>query len=60
MNPRGKRFTISVSPSMETDLNRVKQEHYGQETHSRMINDLIMRGLTALKEQKETEDGRSA
>ena len=42
-----KRFTISVTPQMEADLNLAKQRFYCTETRNAMIQDLIVRGLDA-------------
>ena len=44
-----KRFTISVTPSMEADLDAVKKECYYKGTQNDMIRDLISRGLVSLK-----------
>lgn len=49
-----KRFTISITPSMEVDLNAVKEQCYGDGTRNDMIRDLISRGLASLK----SENGR--
>lgn len=49
-----RRFTISISPSMEVDLGMVKKERYCQDTQNDMIRDLIVRGLASL--QSETEE----
>lgn len=48
-----KRFTISITPSMEIDLDTVKKERYCKETQSDMIRDLIARGLASLKSETE-------
>lgn len=48
-----KRFTISVSPSMDEDLNLLKNEQYSKSSHSDMIRDLIVRGLSVLEEEKD-------
>lgn len=40
-----KRFTISITQSMETELEKVRQEWYENDTKSDMIRDLIVRGL---------------
>ncbi len=47
-----KRFTISVTPSMEKDLDMVKKELYYKDTRNAMIRDLIIRGLDSLKAEK--------
>ena len=44
-----KRFTISITPKMETDLDAVKQRLYYKDTRSAMIRDLIIRGLETLE-----------
>lgn len=49
-----RRFTISITPSMEVDLRMVKKERYCQDTQNDMIRDLIIRGLASL--QSETEE----
>lgn len=43
-----KRFTISVTPSMEISLDKAKQDRYYKDTQSDMIRDLINRGLASL------------
>lgn len=40
-----KRFTISVSPDMESDLDMAKKEQYYKSPQSEMFRDLITRGL---------------
>lgn len=54
MDADSKRFTISITPSMEVDLKAVKEECYCDGTRNDMIRDLIARGLASLK----SEDGR--
>ena len=49
-----RRFTISITPSMEVDLRMVKKERYCQDTQNDMFRDLIIRGLASL--QSETEE----
>lgn len=49
-----KRFTISVTPSLEVELKLVKKEFYCKDTQNEMIRDLIVRGLASL--QLETEE----
>lgn len=44
-----KRFSISITPAMEQDLDMVKKERYYKDTQSEMIRDLIARGLNTLK-----------
>lgn len=47
-----KRFTISVTPSMEAELDSAKQERYYKGTQNDMIRDLIARGLATLQAEK--------
>lgn len=47
-----KRFTISITPEMEADLDAAKQMHYYRNTQNDMIRDLINRGLAALKAEE--------
>lgn len=51
-----KRFTISITPKMETDLDVVKQRLYYKDTRSAMIRDLIIRGLEALEAENKTQE----
>jgi metal-responsive CopG/Arc/MetJ family transcriptional regulator len=44
-----KRFTISITPNMEEDLNLIKKELYYNNTRNAMIRDLIIRGLDSIK-----------
>lgn len=48
-----KRFTISITHSMEVDLDTVKKERYCQDTRNEMIRDLIERGLASLRAENE-------
>lgn len=48
-----RRFTISITPSMEVDLGLVKKERYCKDTQNDMIRDLIVRGLASLKAEAE-------
>jgi len=52
-----KRFTISVTPSMEAELDLAKKNRYYRGTQNDMIRDLINRGLESLKNEsgKETK-----
>ncbi len=50
-----KRFTISVPPSMEGELDHVKKELYYNVTQNGMIRDLIDRGLKTIEMQKQAE-----
>lgn len=51
-----KRFTISITPKMETDLDAVKQRLYYKDTRNAMIRDLIIRGLEALEAENKTQE----
>lgn len=51
-----KRFTISLTHSMELELDKVKQERYEKVTKSDMIRDLIVRGLNTLSEERKYEE----
>lgn len=46
-----KRFTISISPKMEADLDSAKQRRYYRDTQNDMIKDLIVRGLSVLEDE---------
>lgn len=46
-----KRFTISVTPNMEAELDSAKKERYYKGTRNDMIRDLISRGLASLKDE---------
>ena len=50
-----KRFTISVTPDMEVELDSVKKELYYRGTQNDMIRDLINRGLASLKNESKTK-----
>lgn len=45
-----RRITISVTPALDADLKKAKQEYYFEKTKNDMMKDLIVRGLSALKE----------
>lgn len=51
-----KRFTISITPQMETDLDAVKQRLYYKDTRNAMIRDLIIRGLEALDAENRAQE----
>ena len=62
-----KRFTISITPEMEADLDSLKQRLYYRNTRNTMIRDLIVRGLASLEaeeaakgEKRKTRSGTSA
>ena len=46
-----KRFTISVTPGMEAELDLAKKERYYRGIQNDMMRDLIRRGLDSLKEE---------
>lgn len=46
-----KRFTISVTPDIETDLDIAKKEYFYKTTQNEMIRTLIMKGLDVLKSE---------
>ena len=50
-----KRFTISVTPSMESSLDKAKQAFYYKNTQNEMIRDLIIRGLETLDTKEKVE-----
>lgn len=50
-----KRFTISVTPGMEKELETVKKEFYCKSTKKEMFQDLISRGLETLKTKEHIE-----
>lgn len=52
-----KRFTISVTPTMEVSLDKAKQERYYKDTQNDMIRDLIIRGLASLSQEQEEKCG---
>lgn len=53
-----RRFTVSITPSMDMELDEAKKENYYKNTQSDMIRDLIMRGLQDLKTEKEAKKNR--
>lgn len=53
-----KRFTISITPKMEADLDSVKQRRYYWGTRNDMIRDLIIRGLAALEAEEAEKENR--
>lgn len=55
-----RRFTISVTQSMDKELDKVKREIYYKDTQNNMIRDLIIRGLQSLAAEKVVhEQGRN-
>lgn len=56
-----RRFTISITPAMDIDLDKAKKERYYKDTQNEMIRDLIIRGLRTLNlERKPSENDRSS
>lgn len=55
MTTGANRFTISVTSSMENELDRLKRESYYNQTYNKMLRDLISRGLESLAEEAEAE-----
>lgn len=53
-----KRFTISITPKMEADLDSAKQRRYYRDTQNDMIRDLIIRGLAALEAEEGAKEKR--
>lgn len=53
-----KRFTISITPKMEADLDSAKQRHYYRGTQNDMIRDLIIRGLVDLEAEEAAKEKR--
>ncbi|MBQ8562369.1 MAG: hypothetical protein IJ443_00570 [Firmicutes bacterium] len=58
MSTELKRFTISVTPSMEAELDTAKKECYYKGTQNAMIRDLIVRGLASLHAEEEDRNGK--
>ena len=50
-----KRFTISITPKMEADLDSAKHRRYYRDTQNNMIRDLIVRGLEEAAKGKRRE-----
>lgn len=48
MSEKLKRFTISIAPCLEQDLNEAQTGPYRDDSHSKMLRDLIARGLNAV------------
>jgi hypothetical protein len=44
-----KRFTISIEPSMETDLSAVREKYFCNVSQSEMLRRLIVCGLASAK-----------
>ena len=47
-----KRFTISITPKMEADLDSARQRRYWQDTQNVMIRELSVRGLEEAAKRK--------
>jgi len=54
-----RRFTISVTPDMNMELDEAKKETYYKSTQNDMIRDLIMRGLQNLKSEKAAKESQA-
>ena len=54
-----KRFTISITPSMESSLDKAKRDFYYKDTQNEMIRDLIIRGLETLNRKDEEEKSKN-
>lgn len=50
-----KRFMISVTPSMETDLNLLKKEKFYNDSQAEMLRYVIGLGLASIREKAESE-----
>lgn len=59
MSTKLRRFTISITPEMEADLDKAKHDVYYRGTQNDMIRDLIIRGLNSLN-QKEKDIEKAA
>lgn len=52
-----KRFTISIPPEMEEELDKLKQKSYYDHSRTTMIRDLIARGLENCKDTESDKNG---
>ncbi len=50
-----KRFTISITPDIEADLDITKKEYFYKDTQNEMIRALIIKGLNVLKAENEKQ-----
>ena len=50
MERKMRRFTITMPPDVERELETARQEQYSQESSSAMLRELIIRGLQSLQE----------
>lgn len=48
-----KRFTISLTPTLEKKLDKLKKERYYRTTQNDMIRELISLGLNALEKENQ-------
>ena len=48
------RFSISVPPEMNSELDKLKLDVYFKEPYSKMVRDLIRLGLESVKEEGKT------
>lgn len=53
-----RRFTISITPNMDMELDKAKQKIYYKDTWNDMIRDLIMRGLQSLEAEKAAKESK--
>lgn len=53
-----RRFTISITPNMDMELDKAKQKIYYKDTQNDMIRDLIMRGLQSLEAEKAAKESK--
>lgn len=55
-----KRLTITIPENLEPMLDKVKQEHFYNDSQSEMIRQLIIAGLRARKEAEERKQAEPA
>ena len=48
------RLSISVTPEMNSELDKLKRDVYFKEPYSKMVRDLIRLGLESVKEEGKT------
>lgn len=58
MATKMRRFTISITPDMDMELEELKQGIYSMNTQNEMIRDLLKRGLQNVKSKKEDRNRR--
>lgn len=51
MSTEFKRFTVSATPELEKELDKVKKERYYNQPQSQMVRDLIARGLAVIEHE---------